>query len=387
MALKLGQLDEADRLAAIVSSVSEKVLAQRPGDLRAMRNLYFSSNVLAEVARGRHDLADAKMHFAKAAEYADNYVRFNPADGLGWFSRGNALRDEALTAYDLGRVAEGTAKLRETVGLEHDPRNKTGVNFQMFISWRNLVMMEAQRGNLPEARKAIEESARTADALLKLSGLDEEVVAYSHLEREQMYEVDVLAVEGNYTAVHQRAVAFADQLARIKVVSRGNQNMRIDGLRRARFWQIESALRLGNFEEAVNAARAFVDQPMMGSLEKLDQLHIMARAKARLGEALVGAGRREEARAVLDESLAYYRGERAKGAADTQFLGEIGRALYVQASAQGMDAAGRANRRALLEEAAAHLRSLTFEAQQLASNRELIQWVAAAQAESGPAGT
>jgi tetratricopeptide (TPR) repeat protein len=383
MALKLGQLDEAQRLAGLVSTISEKVLEQRPGDLRAMRNRYYSANVMALVARDRHDLDKAELNFSKSVEAATNYIRFNPADNTGWFNLTTALRDVGLTAFEQGKVAAGLAKLREATALEFDPRNKTGTNFFTFVSWRTTTFLEAQAGNLPAARAAVVETSRTADVLLRERDLDREVKELSALDRKLMYEVDILAAAGDYASVHARAVAYGEELDKIKEESTGNQRLRGDALRRARLWQIESALRLGKIEEAVNVARTTVDRPPYGSLEKLDQAYFLARAQVRLGQALVEAGRRDEALAPLTDAMAYYRRERAAGADDVQFRQDFARALYVLGEAQGTTPAGRGQRRALLDEAAAELGDLSFEAQQLATSKELMRWVAAAQAEAG----
>jgi len=52
MAQRLGRLDDAEKLSAIVSDIAEKVLEQRPGDLRAMKNRYFSANMQGMAAVG-----------------------------------------------------------------------------------------------------------------------------------------------------------------------------------------------------------------------------------------------------------------------------------------------------------------------------------------------
>ena len=97
---------------------------------------------------------------------------------------------------------------------------------------------------------------------------------------------------------------------------------------------------------------------------------------------MLGVDRRAEALVPLGEALAYYRAEQAKGATETSFRQDIARALYHLARAQAGDAAGRAQRRALLDEAAGVLDGLTFEARQLIASKELIQWVRAAQVQA-----
>ena len=97
----------------------------------------------------------------------------------------------------------------------------------------------------------------------------------------------------------------------------------------------------------------------------------------------MGAGRRDEALAPLTDAMAYYRRERTAGADDVPFRQDFARALYVLAVAQGTTPAGHDQRKALLEEAAAELGDLSFEAQQLGTSQELMRWVTAAQAKAG----
>jgi hypothetical protein len=84
----------------------------------------------------------------------------------------------------------------------------------------------------------------------------------------------------------------------------------------------------------------------------------------------------------LGEALAYYRLEQQAGANGTSFLLDLGRALYHLARAQDYTDAGRAQRQALLAEAAVTLESLSYEARQIITGSELIKWVRAAQVEA-----
>jgi hypothetical protein len=136
-------------------------------------------------------------------------------------------------------------------------------------------------------------------------------------------------------------------------------------------------------EEAVTAAKAAVEKPQFG--RRADQTQIgetIARDKVRLGQALLGADRRSEALAPLQEAVNYYRQELAKGAGETGFRQDSVRAFYQLALAQAGDEAGRIRRRELLDEAAALLDGLSFEGRQLVASKELNKWVIAAQAQA-----
>ena len=385
MAHRLGRLDDAEKLAAIVSDMAERVLEQRPGDLRAMKNRYFSANMQGLAATNRHDLAKAEASFARSEEASRYYARFNPADSGGWQALATSVRDVALNYMDQGRVAEAGRKAREAVALEHDPRNKTGMSPSIYWTWVNIVHWDAQQGNLRSAKTSLTETRRVLGQLVKDRNLDQELNQISSLGTD-MLEFELLAAEGNYATIHARAVEIGDQLGKIKMQAEGNRDFLTDALRRNHAWQTESALRFGNFEEAVTAARQAIDKPLFGrTADKLTMEDSTARAKVRLGQALIGSGRQTEALGPLHEAEAFYRRELGRGAGDTGFRQDFARALYHLARAQAGDAAGRAQRRALLDEAASVLDGLTFEARQLVASKELIQWVRAAQVEMSQA--
>ena len=169
----------------------------------------------------------------------------------------------------------------------------------------------------------------------------------------------------------------------MKIVAGANHDFRINALRQSRVWQIESALRIGNVEEAATTARELVAKPAFGrTIDQFDVNESLARTKVRLGQALAASGRRNEALGVLQEAETYYRRQLAQGATDVGFRLDFSRALYQLAVAQTDDGEGRTRRIALLDEAAALLGGLTFEAQQLRASKELIAWVSTARAQA-----
>jgi tetratricopeptide (TPR) repeat protein len=383
MAQRLGRLDEAEKLSAIVSATTEKVLALRPGDLRAMMNRYYAANLQGIVAENRHDLVKAAACFAQEEEAGRYYVRFNPADQGGWSNLATSLQDSAKVYEAQGRVTDALAKYHESAELEHDPRNKTGVGVPLLWAWNDITELEAQRGNLRTARASLAECQRALPLVAQRRNLDEELSAIA-AQQLAMFELDVAAAEGDYAKVHAGAVQVADQLAKIKKVSAGNVDLRGSAVRRCRVLLSESALRLGNFEEAVTATKEFLDHPQFSRFVDKQQIdYSQARAKVRLGEALIGAGRPSEALGPLHEAETYFRGQQAAGATDTDFRMDFGRTLYQLARAQADDPAGHARRVALLREAEGVLDGLSFETRQLVASKELIQWVRNARVQAG----
>ncbi len=378
MTMRLGQVDESNRLAGIVSDIAEKVLQVRPGDLRAMKNRYFSLNMQANVARNRHDLAKALEFNLKSLEATHYYTRFNPADAGGWDNHGQGLREVAFSYYDLGRLTEGLKFLEEGAAVTKNPRNKTGMNFFVSQAWTNLTLWNAHLGNLGSARAALEQSQQTLKQFVKDRSIDPELDAIGSLS-EGLLECSIDQAEGNYAKIHAKAVETADKLARMKLQSEGNVEFRANALRQSRNLQVESALRLGNFEEAVQVSRDQLDNPHFSRrMDALDVATATAVGRVRYGQALLGAGQRLEALAALRDAEGFYREQQAKGATDTGFRQDFARTLYQLARAQTDDATGRASRLALLDEAMTLLGGLTIEAQQLLASKELLKWVTSA---------
>jgi hypothetical protein len=201
---------------------------------------------------------------------------------------------------------------------------------------------------------------------------------------ENIYNLEVLAIDGDYESVHNQAVALDESLKKIVPKSAITRNMRTAALRQDHKWIIESALRTGRHEEGVTTARDLVDQPLVTPTdEKIFVDAVAARSRTYLGQARIASGEAAAARAPLAEALAYYRARQAHGASDTTFRQDFGKALYEESRIQNTDPAGRAQRRALLDEAQSVLGGLSQEAQQLRDSRELIAEVSVARSNPG----
>jgi hypothetical protein len=379
---RLGRLEESERLATLVGETAEKVLQQRPGDLRAMVNRYYSADVLGQIANSRHQYEAARVHYARAAEAAKNYSLFNPADNLAWRSWGLSIINVGDMLAEQGHLAEALDQYREAAALEKDPRNKTGVDLGALNSWQNIARLEAQLGNARTARAAQAEAVRVREGFRKQRIIDAELDQISLLGQ-QVLESEILAAEGDYAAIHERAIGIAEQVDKVPKLNEGNRQFRENVTRQNRAWLIESSLRLGRSEVAATAARDAIERPLTTQqTSELNAKRILARSKVRYGQALLGSGDAAGARVALGEALAYYRSERQAGANGTSFLLDLGRVLYHLARAQDPAEAGRAERQALLAEAAGTLESLSYEARQITTGSELIKWVRAAQVEA-----
>lgn len=382
MTMRLGQVEESDRLAAIVSDIAEKVLQQRPGDLRAMKNRYFSLNMQANVARNRHDDAKALEYSLQSDEAARYYTRFNPADAAGWDNRGSGIREVAFAYFDLGQVSEALKKLDEGVNLSRLPGNKTGNSFFAYVAAAQRVALNAQLGNLGSARADLVKARQNFAEFVKARSIDGELQEIGGLGVD-LLECQLDFSEGDYAKARSRAATIADKLERMKVKAEGNVETWGNIIRQAHNIQAEAALRVGNFEEAGALARAQLEEPKFARrMDALDKDFAAARDKLRYGQALLGSGKPMDALLALRDAEVFYRERQKLGARDTGFRIDFARTLFHIARAQTNDVVGRAARLSLLNEALDLLGGLSLEAQQLRECRELIKSVSDARREA-----
>jgi len=314
---------------------------------------------------------------------AKNYILFNPTDSYGWQTWSRASNQIASSMLDQGRVSDAIKQWHTTTEMEKDPRNATGSAGGIYYAWRGIAITEAQRGQLDDARSALVELHRMNDKFLKDEGADDAFVQVASVWRD-LYALDLLASKGDYEAIHSRATALDERLHKITPKNALTRNIRTAALRQDHMWIVESSLRTGRHEEALAAANAAVEHPEVNPTdEKATVDSIVAQAQVRLAQSLIASGQKTEAQEALSKAISYYRSRQAKGAAATSYRQDFGRALYQEAMAQGDDAAGRAQRRALLDEAQSVLAGLSQEAQQLRTSRELIGWVSDARANPG----
>ena len=381
--LGLGRLDDAEHLAQLDGQIAEKVLARRPGDLRAMKDHFQSPDVLGRVAEARGRYVEAEGFHRKSLEAARSYASFNPSDSDGWLSCSLSSNKVASSLLEQGRVKDAIDQWHVTTGLDKDPRNVTGSGGNIYYAWRNIAKVESERGNMEAAQAALGGLHSAAEQFKRIQGTDAGFNEASAVW-EDLYTLDLLASKGDYELIHTRAVALNDRLQKIAPKNALTRNIRTEAIRQDHGWIVESALRTNRPEEAMSLAKQLAEPvpPQPGDEKVLiDSNHW--RAEVRLGQSLIATGHNAEARATLAETLAYYRSRQANGSSSTRFRQDFGTALYQMARAQEDDDAGRAQRRALLDEAASVLGGLSQEAQQFQTSRELIEWVTQARTHAG----
>ena len=182
---------------------------------------------------------------------------------------------------------------------------------------------------------------------------------------------------GDYSAAADQSRSVTSDLDKLKLPSDGSGagQFRNNILHGSLSVLSAADLRLGRNEEAEAVARRRLTLPPNTFADPADQ---RARQQVMLAHALAKQGRGAEAREALAPALAHYRAEQKAGAAGTSFRYQYATALYVEAIAQGADAAGRQARQQALADAAEQLSQMSAEARQLGTLRELEGWIAAA---------
>jgi hypothetical protein len=377
-ALALGRLDESERLTHEVYAIAEKVLAQRPGDFRSMRNRALAADLLGELALRRHDHAAAAEYAARAELAGENYVQFNPSDLSAWdyWIRGRTQVADVL--LERGRVLDAIDALRATVALEKDPRLPSSLGPQLNFVWAQLAGLEARTGQRAAAERSLVDATRATDEQLKVStgsGRWPELLplmpdvwrARLHLN----FGDDQAAIDGS-TAVSGRLrnLTFATE-------EEFAQRIRANLLRLSLATEALAAIRLGRDADAEVALRERLTLPP-NLFTRSDPQDETSRTQVMLAHAVSRQGRNAEALATLQPALQRYRAEQGKGADGLTFQRDLAYALYVDAIAQGDDGAGRSRRETSLAEAARLLSGLPAEAQQLWDVRVVAALITAA---------
>jgi hypothetical protein len=375
--LDLGRVEEAARLEQEVYDIAEKVLAQRPADLRSMANRALAAGFLGALAARRHDYSTAAEFAAKAEQAGEDYVRFNPADLGSWvyWVRGRDAVAEAQ--FEQGRVRESIATQRSVAALENDSRAPSNLEQLLNFSWFDLAMSEARANQSGAAEESLREAIRANDAVVAQEGKNSprglllRVIPDGVRARLQLYAgEDLRAFESAgdvITSVGQ--VAIPEDNA-------GNVMFRQNLRRFSLTTQAVAAIRMRRYAEAEALSRARLDLPD-DSFSEADPQDETSRAKVVLAHAIAEQGRGAEALGLVEPVLVRYRDERTRGADGVSLRRDVAHALFVSAISQPADAAGRAKKFAALAEASALIGGLSAEAQRLADLRIVAEMIAA----------
>jgi hypothetical protein len=376
-ALALGRVEDAARLEQQVYDLAEKVLAQRPGDLRSMRNRALAADLLGALAARRHDHAAAADFARKAERAGEDYVRFNPSDMSAWtyWIRGKGL--VADTLFEEGRVLDTLATLRGAVALEEDSRRPASLLPQLNFAWARVAGLEARLGQRAASEASLRKAARAHEESLAMTPQPKRRELLASTPENWRARRDWFL--GDSQAALDRALVVLERVRGIDVAAEppNTQTVRSNVLRFTLTTASLSALRLGRYPqaEALSRERLALPQDAFSDADPRDEI---ARATLAQAHAIALQDRSAEALALAQPELERYLAEQAAGAAGTTFSRDLAYAYYVAALAQSADASGRARRASSLAAAAAALANLSDEARQLSDFSELAALVEAA---------
>jgi hypothetical protein len=135
-----------------------------------------------------------------------------------------------------------------------------------------------------------------------------------------------------------------------------------------------ASLEQGHYAEAEKAARARNALPPNRASD-LDPQDEVSRTNVLIAQALLGQGRADEGRAVVESELARYQRLQKSGARGTTFQRDLGYAWYVSALAQPGTEVGRTERRTRLTQATQTIDAASAQARELFEFRQLAHWI------------
>jgi hypothetical protein len=374
-ALRIGDVAQAARLEAEVYAVAEKVLAQRPGDMRSMANRALAAGLLGDLALRQGDFALAAEYAAKAERAGEDYVRFNPSDLNSWVYLIRGRSDLAQVLLEQGRIAAGIEAGRAAVALEEDPRRPNSLANMLWPEWVALTLTEARQGDFAAAERSF---LKTQAAMRQTAELDG-----GEPVRKQLIEIGIASLEarldlfkGRNQAAFDGAVQAATRFRalsakELETMGRVGAGVRNNMLRNALTNVSHVALRTGRYGEAEAAATERAALPP-NAFSEADPRDEQSRAQSTLAHALALQGRGAEALAASGPALAYFEAQAKAGVAGLTFSRDLSYALFVDALARP---AGDARRAAQLERAARLIDGLSTEARALLDIRELRGWI------------
>ncbi|MGH8063071.1 MAG: hypothetical protein ACREO7_13765, partial [Pseudoxanthomonas sp.] len=374
--VSLGRLDEAKVLEREVYSLAEKVLAQRPGDLKSLANRYLAAGLLGELARRQYDDTAADEFAQRSVEAAEDTLRFNPSAMENWVALVRAKSNMGGLQYESGEIAQTLATADSVLALIRDERRPASLYPLMSGVAGAVMRLQAQLGQTAAAEQWRQ---------MLLRSIDERIAFYAGGDPRREIEAntaertraDLQLIAGQAQSAFALATADLARLDKLKIAA-DNDNAResMQNVRR-RDLRIASGatLRLGRYPQAEALLQQLQGIPRDRNSGDDPQEASMGIAAA-LAHAISLQGRNGEAQKLLQPALDYYRQEQQAGAHGTSFRYDFAYALYVSALTRAADTSERAKE---LTEASRLLDGASVEARQLADMRELARWIAAAQ--------
>ncbi|MDE2085312.1 MAG: ATP-binding protein [Xanthomonadaceae bacterium] len=377
--MALGRIDEAQKLEQQVYGLAEKVLALRPSDLHSLLNRVLAADVLSHVAERRHDDAAAANYAEREVLAAEDWVRFDTSNLEAWWYWTIGLRQIADLQVERGEVANAIATMHSLFALEQDKRLPSSLGPRIWYQWLGLANLQAEAGDAAAAAQSMKSFARDTGEYTSQLSADDPRRALLAMADEPVSRAGLQLLEGTPKVALASAMAAIAHVEPINVPADNTTsvNIRTNMLRSNLGVAARAAIQLGDYAQAEALARRWAKIPP-APFDTGDPRELKSTIGTVLADAVAMQGREDEANKILQPALAYYREQQQAGAHDTQFRHDFAYALYVSAIIAPTDAAGRAQRRAALSEAAGQIAGASAQVQKLADMRYLSGLIAAA---------
>jgi serine/threonine protein kinase len=379
--MELGRLDNAERLEKQSLKYAEGALVRRPGHMWAMEDIAQADILLAEIAVDELNEADAGKYLSAGQEAAENFVRTDPSIHYAWRLIGEVKSATASDSFRLGHVARAIQEARAAIDWHPEGVASSQLSpAQKADFCYRLAVWEAQRGDRAAAEEALLDFTRCREADAS-NGTPGSLSTYDKLY------VDVAARQIKMAfgeAADVEAMAKASLQLIEETEKRAPGHLSLTGYRSAALWDLADAdIHQKRHAQADAAARAMLALDFHQQEEPYFVLNNIVVGDVFLAQAQAGQGRKAEAMKTLEPAIAQLRQFQVQGVDDVYFRQVFARALYVQSLAEPSDPNGSARSRDELDEAMRLLRGLSNEAAQLHDSKELVAWIADAQAKGG----
>ena len=201
---RLDKSDEAARLERIVAEMGEKVLVKRPGDLRAMRDVYFAHEMLGSISRENEDLVESEAEFRKALDWSKTYCQFNPADSEGWVLRGTVGNELYRVLYEQGRISEALQEVRTTSDVILAGPTDANLNDAYYGSLLLTTILEVQMGQMPAAKEAEAKGEQMTKVYMRTAGTEDAFKETVMVDLD-LLRMEILAGNADYPAIFAKA--------------------------------------------------------------------------------------------------------------------------------------------------------------------------------------
>jgi len=347
--LQAARTEESQVAAAEVARITERILAQRPGHMQALRAQALATSPLAQALRDEMRLAEALAMADATIRSWREFVRMDRTNAISWsnLSVGHMVRASILDS--MGRLGDSAATHRAAMTFEREaPAGNAMLAGGLSMHGGRLAVAEAERGRDREADAALAENARLRKLSTDPLSAGFRKAAFALFD--DFWAMRLALSRGEHARVLALGKSLTASLEALDARSGPDQRDRAEWLGAMYQWMVEAAFASREVAAGERAAvrllelhKDFPVQAVDNRIERADQ-----RAWAAL--ALARAGRGAEAQALAGEALAF-RAERAPRARE-DYAQRVGHALalYATVVAGAPDVSARlAQARALLD--------------------------------------